>query len=46
MYTIQNIFHVKQYFSIKVTPFGPNLCLLEGQEDRDLEPLVEEGVDR
>lgn len=30
---IQNSFHAEGYFSIKVTPLGPNLCFLEGQED-------------
>lgn len=31
-YNIQNIFHTKGYFAIKVTPLGDNVCLLQGQE--------------
>lgn len=44
-YNIQNIFQTEGYFAVKVTPLGDNVCLLQGQEDGDIEALVKEGVD-
>lgn len=39
-YNIQKLFHVEGYFSVKVTPLGVNLCLLEASEERELDALV------
>lgn len=44
-YNIQEAFHAKGHFRIKVTPLGANLCLLEEQEEGDLKDLVEEATD-
>lgn len=35
-YNLQDIFDMEGYFSIKVTPLGANLCLLEDREDSGL----------
>ncbi|XP_058768565.1 uncharacterized protein LOC131642306 [Vicia villosa] len=44
-YNIQNHFFLEGYFDVKVSPLGPNLCLLESFEDGDVDALVEGGVD-
>ncbi|MCH82641.1 hypothetical protein A2U01_0003452, partial [Trifolium medium] len=41
-YNIQNAFHRQGYFGVKVTPLGSNLTLLEGQEDGEVQALMEE----
>jgi hypothetical protein len=41
-YNIQNAFHAQGYFGVKVTPLGSNLTLLEGQEDGEVEALLED----
>ncbi|MCH89313.1 hypothetical protein A2U01_0010208, partial [Trifolium medium] len=41
-YNIQNQFHRQGYFGVKVTPLGSNLVLLEGQEEGEVEALVED----
>lgn len=40
-YNIQEIFSMEGYFTVKVTPFGENLCLLEERGECVLEELVE-----
>ncbi|XP_058748519.1 uncharacterized protein LOC131621485 [Vicia villosa] len=42
-YNIQTSFEMEGYFSIKVTPLGANLCLLEDIEDGAVRDLIEEG---
>ncbi|XP_058749527.1 uncharacterized protein LOC131622508 [Vicia villosa] len=42
-YNIQTSFEVEGYFSIKVTPLGANLCLLEDIDDGAVRDLIEEG---
>ncbi|PNX71430.1 hypothetical protein L195_g027309, partial [Trifolium pratense] len=44
-YNIQNAFHRQGYFGVKVTPLGANLALLEGQEDGEVEALMEDAKD-
>ncbi|MCI37176.1 hypothetical protein A2U01_0058400, partial [Trifolium medium] len=41
-YNIQNHFHSQGYFGVKVTPLGSNLVLLEGQEEGEVEALMED----
>ncbi|MCH85843.1 hypothetical protein A2U01_0006695, partial [Trifolium medium] len=41
-YNIQNAFHSQGYFGVKVTPLGSNLTLLEGQEEGEVQALMEE----
>lgn len=41
-YRMQDIFHARGYFFVKVTPLGENLCLLEEHEDGELKALMEE----
>ncbi|MCH85835.1 hypothetical protein A2U01_0006687, partial [Trifolium medium] len=44
-YNIQNAFHSQGYFGVKVTPLGSNLTLLEGQEDGEVQALMEDAKD-
>jgi hypothetical protein len=44
-YNIQNAFHSQGYFGVKVTPLGANLALLEGQEEGEVEALLEDARD-
>ncbi|PNX60582.1 hypothetical protein L195_g052003, partial [Trifolium pratense] len=44
-YNIQNAFHAQGYFGVKATPLGSNLILLEGQEDGEMEALMEDAKD-
>ncbi|CAK8572723.1 unnamed protein product [Lathyrus sativus] len=41
-YNIQTSFKTKGYFSIKVTPLGANLCLLEESEEGEIRDLIRE----
>jgi hypothetical protein len=41
-YNIQNAFHSQGYFRVKVTPLGSTLALLEGQEEGEVEALLED----
>ncbi|MCH81026.1 RNA-binding protein 25-like, partial [Trifolium medium] len=41
-YNIQNAIHSQGYFGVKVTPLGSNLTLLEGQEDGEMQALLED----
>ncbi|MCI23962.1 hypothetical protein A2U01_0045145, partial [Trifolium medium] len=41
-YNIQNEFHMQGYFGIKITPLGSNLTLLEGQEESEVQALMED----
>ncbi|GAU42921.1 hypothetical protein TSUD_283440 [Trifolium subterraneum] len=41
-YNIQNAFHSQGYFGVKVTPLGSSLTLLEGQEDGEIQALLED----
>jgi AAA+ ATPase superfamily predicted ATPase len=41
-YNIQNAFHAQGYFGVKITLIGSNLSLLEGQEDGEVEALMED----
>ncbi|GAU23839.1 hypothetical protein TSUD_380010 [Trifolium subterraneum] len=41
-YNIQNAFHSQGYFSVKVTPLGSNLTLLEGQEEGEVQALMDD----
>jgi hypothetical protein len=41
-YNIQNAFHRQGYFGVKVTPLGANLVLLEGQEDGEVQALMDD----
>lgn len=42
-YNIQSYFEIEGYFSIKVTPLGANLCLMEEVEKGAIRDLVKEG---
>lgn len=42
-YSMQEMFHFEGYFSVKVTPMGANLCLLEDLVDWELKALIEGG---
>ncbi|MCH80280.1 hypothetical protein A2U01_0001046 [Trifolium medium] len=44
-YNIQNVFHSQGYFGVKVTPLGSHLALLEGQEDGEVQALMEDAKD-
>ncbi|MCI03917.1 DUF4283 domain protein, partial [Trifolium medium] len=44
-YNIQNAFHTQGYFGVKVTPLGSNLTLLEGQEEGEVQALLEDAKD-
>ncbi|PNX66430.1 hypothetical protein L195_g055089 [Trifolium pratense] len=44
-YNIQNAFHSQGYFGVKVTPLGSNLALLQGQEDGEVQALLEDAKD-
>ncbi|KAK2369434.1 hypothetical protein QL285_082569 [Trifolium repens] len=44
-YNIQNAFHMQGYFGVKITPLGSNLSLLEGQEEGEVEALMEDAKD-
>lgn len=41
-YNIQKVFDTEGYFSIKVTPLGVNVCLMEERELTELDILVAE----
>ncbi|GAU46303.1 hypothetical protein TSUD_283280 [Trifolium subterraneum] len=41
-YNIQNAFHRQGYFGVKVTPLGSNLTLLEGQEEGEVQALIDD----
>jgi hypothetical protein len=41
-YNIQNAFHSQGYFGVKITPLGSHLALLEGQEEGEVEALMED----
>ncbi|XP_058750274.1 uncharacterized protein LOC131623292 [Vicia villosa] len=41
-YNIQDQFFQEGYFQIKITPLGANLCLLEEEEEGDIEVLIKE----
>jgi hypothetical protein len=41
-YNIQEAFHREGYFGVKITPLGSNLTLLEGQEEGEVEALMED----
>ncbi|CAL5199318.1 unnamed protein product [Lathyrus oleraceus] len=41
-YNIQTSFNIGDYFSIKVTPLGANLCLLEESESIEIRDLIRE----
>jgi hypothetical protein len=41
-YNIQNAFHRQGYFGVKVTPLGANLTLLEGQEEGEVQALMDD----
>lgn len=41
-YNIQERMHMEGLFTIKVTPYGVNLCLLEEVEEGEIKALVEE----
>lgn len=43
-YNIQTSFELESYFSIKVTPLGVNLCLLEEFEEGVIRDLIKEGM--
>ncbi|KAI5416291.1 hypothetical protein KIW84_041368 [Lathyrus oleraceus] len=40
---MQEMFHFEGYFSVKVTPMGANLCLLEDLVDGEMKSLIEGG---
>ncbi|GAU26825.1 hypothetical protein TSUD_289300 [Trifolium subterraneum] len=44
-YNIQNAFHSQGYFGVKVTPLGSNLALLEGQEEGEVQALIDDVKD-
>jgi hypothetical protein len=44
-YNIQEAFHREGYFGVKVTPLGSNLTLLEGQDEGEVEALMEDAKD-
>jgi hypothetical protein len=41
-YNIQNAFHRQGYFGVKVTPLGASLTLLEGQEEGEVQALMDD----
>ncbi|CAK8531108.1 unnamed protein product [Lathyrus sativus] len=41
-YNIQTSFEIEGYFSIKATPLGDNLCLLEESEHGEIRDLIRE----
>jgi hypothetical protein len=41
-YNIQNAFHSQGYFGVKVTRLGSNLTLLEGQEEGEVQALMDD----
>jgi hypothetical protein len=41
-YNVQSAFHSQGCFGVKVTPLGSNLTLLEGQEEGEVQALMEE----
>jgi hypothetical protein len=41
-YNIQDAFHRQGYFGVKVTPLGANLTLLEGQEEGEVQVLIDD----
>jgi hypothetical protein len=41
-YNIQNAFHRQGYFGVKITPLGANLTLLEGQEEGEVQALLDD----
>lgn len=41
-YNIQTSFKIEGYFTIKVTPLGVNLCLLEECEEGEIRDLLRE----
>lgn len=41
-YRMQYIFHVEGYFSVKVTPLGANLSMLEEKEEGELNAFLKE----
>jgi hypothetical protein len=41
-YNIQEAFHMQGYFGVKVTPMGSKLVLLEGQEEGEVEALMDD----
>jgi hypothetical protein len=45
-YNIQNAFHRHDYFGVKVTPLGANLTFLEGQEEDEVQALVDDAKGR
>lgn len=40
-YNIQSLLHLEDYFTIKTTSLGSNLCLLEESEEGELHSLME-----
>ncbi|CAK8570608.1 unnamed protein product [Lathyrus sativus] len=44
-YDVQESFHTEGYFTIKVTPLGANLCLLEEMEEGELKIIMDEAQD-
>lgn len=44
IYNIQNIFNMKGYFSIKVTPLGENLCLSRERDEGEIKARVVDGI--
>jgi hypothetical protein len=41
-YNIQEAFHMQGYFGVKITPLGSTLTLLEGQEEGEVQALMED----
>jgi hypothetical protein len=41
-YNIQDAFHRQGYFGVKITPLGSTLTLLEGQEEGEVQALMED----
>lgn len=44
-YSMQKKFHSKSHFTIKISPLGANLCLMEENEDGELKALVHSGLE-
>ncbi|XP_045820034.1 uncharacterized protein LOC123913360 [Trifolium pratense] len=44
-YNIQSAFHRQGYFGVKVTPLGARLTLLDGQEEGEVQALMDEAKD-
>lgn len=44
-YNIQEAFNIEGYFRVKVTPLRANLCLLEENEEVQIEALASEAKD-